>query len=558
MSSNVVGVSAARQHGATECAVRHPAGGVAEPKLFGEPFLRRSLSRHTFCHFGGMSPEDLPHREPLVPILRVEEGLGDPVALATWHEALSDALSMDVPHDLLGLWLFPVGRGSVLLGPAALAADDLLVPLPAPQLERRQLALLEEIVHNAGYGSVMALPIRFGRRDVGLLLAAALRPSCYADDELMLLTAAARRLAPTMGRMARQWERGSAGDRAQRVAELVDAVVAAGTHATTPQLYVAALSRALEALLPHDHLELLLADAGGGRLYRLGEHVGGPLWADPSLEVGRDLLDPAVLADTEGRILLPDACRDARWPRGYFTAVEPAGAELRAVVGARFGGPNGVMGYLLAGGIGPDLYDADDAALIARVGGLIAPQVGLIARAGEERQALRTPREQAIPSLLLHAAETLATAREPAEATRIVTEIAERFLPFDEMRYAVRLSEGDRVVLLEAGERRPLPDLPLVPVAGTALAQVLHGEISSSFALVQGEARLIVPLRVAGRVHGALVFTAAPPAVLNQAHVRPAQLLADVVAPHLELLRRAALLPPPFRPGWKREPRRQS
>jgi hypothetical protein len=45
--------------------------------------------------------------------------------------------------------------------------------------------------------------------------------------------------------------------------------------------------------------------------------------------------------------------------------------------------------------------------------------------------------------------------------------------------------------------------------------------------------------------------------VLNQAHVRPAQQLADVVAPHLELLRRAALLPPPFRPGWKREPRRQ-
>jgi hypothetical protein len=59
-------------------------------------------------------------------------------------------------------------------------------------------------------------------------------------------------------------------------------------------------------------------------------------------------------------------------------------------------------------------------------------------------------------------------------------------------------------------------------------------------------------------VHGALVFTAAPPAVLNQAHLRPAQQLADVVAPHLELLRRAALLPPPFRPGWKREPRRPS
>ena len=31
-----------------------------------------------------------------------------------------------------------------------------------------------------------------------------------------------------------------------------------------------------------------------------------------------------------------------------------------------------------------------------------------------------------------------------------------------------------------------------------------------------------------------------------------AQRLADVVAPHLELLRRAALLPPPYMPGWKK------
>ncbi|HYC31514.1 MAG TPA: GAF domain-containing protein, partial [Gemmatimonadales bacterium] len=104
-------------------------------------------------------------------------------------------------------------------------------------------------------------------------------------------------------------------------------------------------------------------------------------------------------------------------------------------------------------------------------------------------------------------------------------------------------------------ERRQLPDLPLIPVSGTSLGRVVQGEVPATFDMVNGEARLVVPLRVAGRVHGALVLTAAPPAVLNPAHVRPAQQLADVVAPHLELLRRAALLPPPFRPGWKREPR---
>jgi len=89
-------------------------------------------------------------------------------------------------------------------------------------------------------------------------------------------------------------------------------------------------------------------------------------------------------------------------------------------------------------------------------------------------------------------------------------------------------------------------------VAGTTLAAVLQGEIPNAFALVEGEARLVVPLRVAGRVHGALVLTARRPAVLREAHLGPAQQLADVIACHLELLRRTALLPPPYLPGWKK------
>jgi hypothetical protein len=369
-----------------------------------------------------------------------------------------------------------------------------------------------------------------------------------------------RRLAPALGRMARQWNvvHGAAGDRWQRVAALVDALADAAAHATTPQRYVAALSRALEPLLPHDQLELLVADSTGAKHYRLSEHAGGPLWADPSLILGREVLEPAGLLDPEGRLLLPDACRDPGWPRGYFTAAEPPGAELRAVVGARFTGPGGLVGYLLAGSVGPDLYEDEDAGMLARVGKLIGAQVSALAAApgaGTGPGAARRPREEAIPGLLLEVAATLAQAAEPAEATRRVAEIAERFLPFDRMQFAIRLSEGDRVVLFGAGERRLLPDLPLVPVGGTPLGQVLTGERPAAFDLVDGEARLVVPLRVAGRIHGALVFSAAPPAVLNPGHTGAAQHLADVVAPHLELLRRAALLPPPFRPGWKREPR---
>jgi len=65
----------------------------------------------------------------------------------------------------------------------------------------------------------------------------------------------------------------------------------------------------------------------------------------------------------------------------------------------------------------------------------------------------------------------------------------------------------------------------------------------------------VVPLRVAGRLHGALVLSARQPALLRETHLAVAQQLADVVAPQLELLRRAALLPPPYLPGWKRTQR---
>ena len=354
--------------------------------------------------------------------------------------------------------------------------------------------------------------------------------------------------------MARQWSAtGGSLPQVERIAALVDAVVHAGTHAGTPQLYLAELSRALEPVLPHDHLELLVEDCDRARLYRLGEHAGGPLWADPSLAIGREDLDLAALFGDRESVLVADTYHEARWPRGYFTVEEPAGAELRSAVGAKVRGPRRLAGYLLAGSVGADLYSVADAELLRRVAGLIAAQVSvLVAAATPAPPPPSVPSPPADQPTILDAAEILATGAEFAETTRRVADLAARFLPFDTMTFAIRLSEGDRVVLLEPGERRPLPDLPLVPVAGTALAAVLASESRSSFVLAQGEARLIVPLRVAGRVHGALVLTGRPPAILREVHLQPAQQLADVVACHLELLRRTALLPPPYLPGWKK------
>jgi hypothetical protein len=506
---------------------------------------------------GADSSKSLPPSmaEPLVPLLRVDEGLSDPVALATWHEALSNALSVELPHDLLGLWLYPAGGGVVLLGPAALSQDDLAVPLPAPQLQPGQLAALEEVVRVAGYRSAICLPIRFGRRDVGLLLAADLQPDRYREIARVQLQLVTQRLAPTLGRVARLWGSGhqSASYHLERVAALLDGVAQAHRQTATPQLFVSTLSRALEPLLPHDHLELLVSDPSGARSYRLGEHAGGAPWTDPSLILTRADLDPDGLFGTADQLLLGDACRDHRWPRGYFTAAQPAGAELRAVAGARMKS-GGMRAYLLAGSVGPDLYEAEDVALLARVAGLIAPQVSLFVLAAESsRPSDASP--DATASLLSETGELLAAGTDMAQTTRQLADLAGHLLPFDELRFAIRLSEGDRVVLLEPGETRALPDLPSIPVAGTALSQVLRGELAYAFAVVQGESRLIVPLRVAGRVHGALVLTAAHPAILREAHADPARQLANLIAPHLELLRRAALLPPPYLPGWKRAPK---
>jgi len=463
---------------------------------------------------GFPAPDSSPRGEPLVPLLRAEQGLADPDALATWHAALSNALSQDIPHDLLGLWLYPWHGGVVLLGPEALAQDELAVPLPSPQVEPGQVQLLEDIVRDAGYRSVACVPVRAGRRDVGLMLAADLRPDRYGESERMTLEVAAHRLAPMLGRMARQWG-GSAlpAKEAERLTALVDAVGAAGRHGGSAQVYLAELSRALEPMLPHDALELLLADTEGARAYRMGEHNGSPLWSDPSLVIAREHLDLASLFGPRETVLIADSYQEPRWPRGYFTVDEPVGAEIRSVVGARIRLPGGGVAYLLAGGIGADLYGEADADLLRRVGGLIAAQVAVLVTASALSSSPAAP--QAPKPSLLEAAELLATGTEFAE-------------------------------------RRPLPDLPLVPVAGTTLAAVLQGEIPSSFQLVEDEARLLVPLRVAGRIHGALVLTARPPALLREAHLPPAQQLADIVAAHLELLRRTALLPPPYMPGWKK------
>src|SRR5688572_19600348 len=415
--------------------------------------------------------------EPLVPILQIDAGQLDPVALGTWHQALSNTLSVEVPHDLMGLWLYPSQGGVALLGPPELAADDLAIPIPSPHLTSEQISVIERTVLDAGYGSITCLPIRFGKRDVALMLVADLQPERYGPAERVLLQCVARRVAPMLGRIARQGvtAEGSVSRQQERIAGLLETVSKANRAANSPQSFVAAIGRGLAPLLPHDHIELLVPNSAGDEYFRLGEHPGGALWADPSLTISRAHLDIAAVFGGQGQLLVPDTYEDARWPRGFLTASESGGADIRAVIGAQLGLGGRSGAYLLVGSIGPEIYGADDVELLVLLAGLIAPQIGGFLRS--EKPAAPAPPPAVVSAspqdgsaeLLVSIAALLATTSDPAAATRIISDEGARLLPFTDLTIALKLTAGDRVVLLQRGERRSLPELPLVPVSGTPL-----------------------------------------------------------------------------------------
>jgi hypothetical protein len=520
------------------------------------------------------SPEDEPvddplsvvGSEPLVPILRADAQV-DPVALTTWHQALSNTLSVEVPHDLMALWLYPSQGGVALIGPTELAADDLPVPLPSPHLTSEQISQIEKIVLTAGYGSATGLPIRFGRRDVALLLVADLQSERYGAAERVMLQCVAQRVAPMLGRIARQWvpTASSSSRQQERIAGLLHAVAMANREMASPQRFLAAVSRALTPLLPHDHIELLVPNASADEYFRLGEHAGGPLWTDPSLTISRQHLDIATIFDDQPELLVPDTYEDGRWPRGFLTAAEASGSDIRAVVGSQLSFGGGSVGYLLVGSVGPEIYGDDDVELLALLAGLVSPQVGGFLRvtkaptppapepgkiAPEPARIDPEPRDGSADALFRIAA-VLASTSDAAAATRLIAEEGAGLLPFTDFTIALKLMDAERVVLVQPGERRALSELPLVPVTGTALARVLRGEMPHALSQGRGESRLIVPLQVAGKFHGALVFSARSPSELAEAHLDTAHRLANILAAHFELLRRSALLPAPYTPGRK-------
>jgi len=336
----------------------------------------------------------------------------------------------------------------------------------------------------------------------------------------------------------------------------------------TPREFSEFVSKAIQSMLPHDRIQVLVPDASAQEHYRFDRHGPGTFWSDPALVVTRAQFDPTLLfgdaddiliRDTDARDGPPAWCPDLARQAGEPTAV-------RSVVGVRLLSQTRVAGYLLLGGNGPDFFRQEDLELLRQVAPLVAVRVDSFLLAWQV-QVMRSHLSvlRNVPAHLGRIAELLATTAHGGAATRLFAREASTVLPFDRMEFSLKLGEGDEVVILAPGDSRPLPDVPLVSVAGTELGRVLRGELPHAYASArrqleqelgpgQPTAALVVPLRVAGRVFGCLTLLAAGADAFTRADIALAQQLADVVAPHLELLRRASMSSPPVAPGWRRRP----
>lgn len=482
-----------------------------------------------------MNARDLPP----IPVLRLEATAPDEVALDTWREVLSSALGPELPHSLLALWLFDAAGQPVLIGPPALAEDQLEVPRPAPRIDHRQLERLEDILRRAGYASALAIGIPLGDTDVGLIVVADFPKGLYGDDQLLFLRRTAEAIGPSLGRVARMVA-GAAPATGSSPALGDDLLPALGRAlaAATPKAIAEALSAALQPSLPHDRLAIVAREPTLPDLYLLSGHEQGTLWSEPGLVIPAAAFDADGAAGGAPSFLAADTAGDrAVWPPLAGTA------PMRSVAGARLQGADRALGWLLVGSAAPGLLDDAARARLETVAPLVAPRVEA-ALLAFQAQVLRSHVGvlRNVPASLARVAELLATTPHLGSGLRLVAREAGALLPLARLELAVRTGPGDEVAMLGPGETRPLVELPVTSAAGTDLGRVVRGE--QPHALATGRpgsevtGALIVPLRVAGRITGALVLHAAGAEGFSRPDAALAQQLADVLAPHVELARR--------------------
>ncbi len=485
------------------------------------------------------SPKPPPNQDFLVPVLDLSSP-PDPVAITSWHMALSNLVAPEIPHQLLGLWVFPERGGSLLLGPEALAQDSLSIPDPAPTLSQDQLFDLEETLRRAKYASAAAIAIRAGSRDVGLLVVGTFEAGVYGPAAARAMIRLGERLAPTLETLGKLLVSGPPARAPSDEVSFAAVVADLANQAPSGPELVRQLSGLLHRHVPHDRLEVLvyanaqrtalpLSGLSGRRRWGAGTST----WSDLAR-----LFDEIVGADASATIPnLPAEAPGLTWPGGLSGGSGPARIASVAVARLTLGGEP--IGLLVLGHVGQGLYRPVDEAILTEAAAVIAGRV-MAFRLDTESQSLRGQLEilQA-PSLpVLRAAEILASTAHLGEALHRFDREVNEVVPHQGAAFLLRVSESE-VIEFTADTLRPLADLASTPI-DASLARTVLTE-GSPWSVDQGgeEDHLIVALRVAGRVIGALVLKATRFESPRDAAAMTQQ-FAAVLAPHLELLRRTA------------------
>jgi hypothetical protein len=452
----------------------------------------------------------------LIPLPGPYESLDDVEVLTAWYDALTNIVGIDVPHDLLGLWVY-TPKGAQLIGPASLAQDDLRVPLPSPRVSGPQMQLLADILDRVGYRSAVARPVRVGRRDVGLMLFGAFAPNVWEAATIDDMDRIAHRIGPVLARLA---EPGRAHDVRADEQRAFERIGRATRGTLSPRAFASEVGAALAQVMPVERLELLISGGAHDQAYRLDDHDSGALWSRASLIVPREVLDPAAIVGDAESLVVQDALADTRW-RAW------AADGVRSVLAARLVVAEKLVGHLLIAASEAGIYDEGDARRLALVAPWIAARVDGMVQ-GYQMRGLRAQLGSAnsVPVQLRRMATVLATSSDLGAGLREYMSEATALLPFHRARIAHRVDD-DRIVMLVPGETTSFEGLPAADIVDGVVGRVLAGDAPHGVMGGGLEVELVFPLRVANAVTGAMIITTGTPAAFTKHHLALAQQVAD-------------------------------